>query len=288
MITYSKKEFIKELKTLWHETFGDSEQYLNAFFESVYKGENTLVYIKDKRVVSALYIIPYTMLYKGREIKVAYLYALATNPAYRGRGIMGELIERSFEICKSRGYSLITLIPSEHSLFGYYERFGFKAIFSRTVITKDINEAENIALNHSPIKLKKCDADMIFNAYRQSEFYKSGCVRINKEQNFFYVNELIRESGTAAVFDMNGKNDGYILFSTDEEKLVIYESNVNESFLGALYAALAKDYTFKLIEHIQPICFEKVEIMAAEKPFAMAKSFEKLCISNPFINRVLT
>lgn len=288
MIAYSKNEFINGLKTLWHDTFGDSEEYLNAFFYGVYKDENTLVYIKDKKPAAALYIIPYTMLYKSREIKVAYLYALATNPPYRGKGIMGELIEKSFEVCNNRGYSLITLIPSESSLFNYYERFGFKSAFNRTIIKKDIDEVKREAANNAPIRLKKCDAEMIFTAYSKSEFYKEQCVRINKEQNSFYVNELLRENGAAVVFNINGINDGYILFSQSKEKLIIYESNVNSSLLGAVYASLIEEYTFSCIEHIEPICFEKTETLAAKKPFAMAKSFEKISLSDPFINRVLT
>ncbi|HZJ75913.1 MAG TPA: GNAT family N-acetyltransferase [Clostridia bacterium] len=288
MIAYSKNEFINELKTLWHDTFGDSEEYLNAFFNGVYKDENTLVYIENKKPVAALYIIPYTMLYNGREIKVAYLYALATKPAFRGRGIMAQLIEKSFDVCKSRGYGLITLIPSENSLFNYYERFGFKSVFNRTIIEKDIDEVKRKAANNAPILLKKCDAEMIFSAYSKSEFYKEQCVRINKEQNDFYVNELLRENGAAVVFNINEINDGYILFSQNKEKLIIHESNVNSSLLGSVYAALIKEYTFSCIEHIEPICFEKAEDLAAKKPFAMAKSFKEISLCDPFINRVLT
>lgn len=288
MIAYSKNEFIDELKALWHDTFGDSYEYLNAFFNSVYKDENTLVYIENKKPVAALYIIPYTMLYNEREIKVAYLYALATRPAFRGQGIMAQLIEKSFDICISRGYSLTTLIPSESSLFGYYERFGFKSAFNRAIIKRDTDEIKAIAANSTPLKLKGCNADYVFSAYRKSEFYKEQCIRINKEQNSFYINELIRENGTAALFDMNGEDDGYILFSQNKEKLTIYESNVNEEFLGAVYAALLSEYTFSYIEHIEPLCFEKSEISEAEKPFAMAKSFEDIILNKPFINRVLT
>ncbi len=287
MITFGKSEYIGELKALWQEAFGDDESYLNAFFASVYKDEDTLVYVEDSRPAAALYIVPYTMPQKTGDIKVAYLYALATRLTHRGQGIMARLIERSFEICQKRGCTLLTLIPSEPSLFDYYRRFGFEESFDRAVIMRDIGAVRAAAVG-AAFELKKADADKVYDAYMKSGFYGSNCVVLTKEQNRFYIETLEREGGQALTFTMHKENDGYILLALNGEELTVYETNADSAVLPALYASLLKEYAFSSLTFVQPICFPDEELSAASKPYAMSKNFDGFCPEKPFINRVLT
>lgn len=288
MITFGKSAYTKELQALWQEAFGDSDEYLNAFFTSVYKDENTLVYVEGGRSAAALYIVPYTMPQKEGNIKIAYLYALATRPSFRGQGIMARLIERSFEICQKRGYRLLTLIPSERSLFDYYRRFGFEESFDRAVITKDIGAVRAAAVGAATLPLKKADADTVYDAYMKSGFYGSNCVVLTKEQNRFYIETLEREGGQALTFTVRGENDGYMLLALNGEELTVYETNADSAVLPALYASLLKEYAFSSLTFIQPFMFSDKELSAARKPYAMSRSFDGFYPEKPFINRVLT
>ena len=60
--------------------------------------------------------------------KAAYVYGIASFKAQRGRGIGSELIRGALEKLQELGYRHILLVPAGERLFGYYERFGFRAV----------------------------------------------------------------------------------------------------------------------------------------------------------------
>jgi hypothetical protein len=56
------------------------------------------------------------------------IYAVCTDPEYRGRGLAGRLIEYAEDIIDGAG-GISIVSPSEESLVGYYERLGFEPHF---------------------------------------------------------------------------------------------------------------------------------------------------------------
>lgn len=125
----------KELKTLWKTCFGDSDEFVNLFFQKIYKPENCLYIAENGAIISAVYMLPYTMTWYGNVLPVGYIYAAATHPDYRNRGVMRKLLEQAFWKMKERGDFLTVLIPAEPWLFGYYEKSGYVASFSYSTET---------------------------------------------------------------------------------------------------------------------------------------------------------
>ena len=76
-----------------------------------------------------LFLLESSVCFQGQENRAAYLYAAATLPQYRSRGIMGGMIRFAADFCRSAGFHSIVLVPAEESLFGYYGRSGFKTAF---------------------------------------------------------------------------------------------------------------------------------------------------------------
>lgn len=66
------------LKALWREVFGDSDEYINTFFQNIYRTGMASVVEEDGAIVAAAYAVPF--------VGVRYIYAVATLPEYRGRG----------------------------------------------------------------------------------------------------------------------------------------------------------------------------------------------------------
>lgn len=320
MISFGKSEYIPDLKNMWHKIFGDSEDYLNSFFNKVYKNENTLVYVENNKVVSVLFMIPYKYVNSGKENEIVYLYALATDPAYRGRKIMSKLIQKSLTISTERGYALSVLIPAEDTLFSYYRQFGFEDYFEQVKIIKSIEEIENELssnenlmqqgqmqvvqlqevqmqevkrkeVKHKQIEFIKADARQIYDAYSHSKIYMNEGVILSYQQNEFYIEELLKEGGQAFVFDLNRnrdrKEDGYVLLKFINDNLYIYETNIDSNNLNLFYKALLKIYAFKKITFYQPICFGEEETKYYKKTFAMAKRLSNIDIKEPFLNRLL-
>ncbi len=112
---------IPALRALWREAFGDGEAFLDRFFETAFSPDRCRCAKDRDTVASALYW--FDGAYEGG--RVAYLYAIATAKAYRGRGICGALMANTHRHLAELGYTGAVLVPSTPSLFAFYEKMGY-------------------------------------------------------------------------------------------------------------------------------------------------------------------
>lgn len=110
-----------ECRALWMEVFGDGREDVDRFLIDVHRDENLLTHSEQGSVVAMLNIVELPTDYGP----TAYLYAIATDEKWRGRGFASELIRQAIDVSRERGYGAVMLIPSEESLVEYYKRFGF-------------------------------------------------------------------------------------------------------------------------------------------------------------------
>ena len=107
-----------QLRALFTEAFGD-EGFTELFFRTGFAPDRCLV-AADGAVLAALHWFDSTL--DGKD--AAYIYGIAAFAAHRGRGIGSQLIRAALEHLDRPAL----LVPAEPSLFGYYERFGFRAV----------------------------------------------------------------------------------------------------------------------------------------------------------------
>ena len=112
---------IPALCSLWKDTFGDTDAFLKDFFSTAFSSERSLCARIDGKIVGMLYWFDCSC--EGK--KIAYLYAVATHSAYRGRGICHALMEEAHHLLQSRGYAGVILVPAEDHLFDFYARMGY-------------------------------------------------------------------------------------------------------------------------------------------------------------------
>ena len=72
-----------QLRTLWQLSFGDSEEFIAGFFASGYCPRRCRCAAENGNVAAALYW--FDAEFRGQ--KFAYLYAVATHPDFRNRGL---------------------------------------------------------------------------------------------------------------------------------------------------------------------------------------------------------
>lgn len=128
---------IPRLKSLWREAFGDEDEYIDGFFSVAYSPERARAVRLDGKIAAALYWFD-CELYGTR---VAYIYAVATFFAYRGRGLCSALMEDTHRHLRKSGYGGAVLVPVGPTLFGFYEKFGYRpfggiSAFSATAADK--------------------------------------------------------------------------------------------------------------------------------------------------------
>lgn len=99
---------IPALRALWQLVFGDTDEFLDVFFELLFPDCRTAVIEEDGRIVAAAYAIALE--------NIRYIYAVATHPDFRGKGY-GEAVT-----CAAAGGEPACLYPASEGLRGWYER----------------------------------------------------------------------------------------------------------------------------------------------------------------------
>ncbi len=117
---------IPGLRQLWQEAFGDTDAFLDSFFQTAFSPRRCLCLRDGDTVAAALYWFDCAL----ADRKIAYLYAVATAQAHRGRGLCKALMGQALALLCQQGYSGALLSPAEEGLFSMYEKMGFREVLT--------------------------------------------------------------------------------------------------------------------------------------------------------------
>ena len=109
-----------EMRAMWHDIFEDEYHEIDHFLLT-HSDAVPMIHKEDGKVASMLYVVPIEMW----EKRVAYIYAVATLPEYRGRGFASKLLNEAIEYAKAHEFDCAALIPSSTESKLLYERLGF-------------------------------------------------------------------------------------------------------------------------------------------------------------------
>jgi len=118
---------IAALRQLWATVFADTDAFLDTFFSAAFFRDHCLCVRCDGVIAAAAYWMDCEI--AGR--KAAYIYAVATAEAYRGRGFCRALMERIHGILRDRGYCGSILVPGDAGLRKMYGAMGYEDFGSR-------------------------------------------------------------------------------------------------------------------------------------------------------------
>ena len=141
-ITYSgKKDFsANDLQRLFQSVDWLSANYPDRLKKALDHCETVFTAWDGKQLVGLINAIDDSEL-------TAYVHYLCVNPAYQGKGIGGELLNRIKE--KYRNYLYIIIIAENTQLIKYYSRNGFQHIDGRYVFeiqNNGVPKEDNYAL----------------------------------------------------------------------------------------------------------------------------------------------
>jgi predicted acetyltransferase len=113
----------------------------------------------ESKVISALQLIPYPMTFCGATIHTSYISGACTHPGYRGKGMMRELLLRTFTRMYAEGFFISALIPENLRLTEYYARMGYASVFRysrRTLRPAEFPEAgKNVRIMEQTIEVRE-------------------------------------------------------------------------------------------------------------------------------------
>lgn len=114
---------IPALRRLWQEAFGDTDAFLDGFFSMAFAPERCRCITEEEQLVAALYWFDCSWESK----KAAYVYAVATDRTFQGKGYCRTLLEDTHNVLKKQGYACAVLVPGEDNLSRLYEKCGYKS-----------------------------------------------------------------------------------------------------------------------------------------------------------------
>lgn len=118
------------LQALWFQCFGDDAAYTRLYFERYDICRQVFVARVERELAAMAIWFPATLANAdGAEYPAAYLYAVATEPAYRNKGVCHQLMAFAEKWLKSAGVQVVTLVPGSRELFRFYEKLGYETVF---------------------------------------------------------------------------------------------------------------------------------------------------------------
>ena len=112
----------KELKDLWQTVFGDDRAYINRWFRTFFRPELTAVRESEDALAAMAFVLPLGTL---NGDPCASLYAVASAPDLRGKGLGKAVVADAVHLAESAGFSHILLRPANSGLFRFYKQLGF-------------------------------------------------------------------------------------------------------------------------------------------------------------------
>lgn len=112
----------EQLKQLWERSFGAHNGFWDLFLQVAFAPERCRCLEEEGRILAALTWLDV----EYRNQKMAYVYAVATDPAHRGQGLCRQLLENTHRHLTESGYAAALLLPGSDALRQFYGKFGYQ------------------------------------------------------------------------------------------------------------------------------------------------------------------
>lgn len=122
LATQNDKE---QLKNLWKICFGDSDKFINWYFDYRFLTQYTACVEKEGIIVNAMYSFPLHIRIRNKIMPCAILSGFSTLPEYRGKGYMYQSFQFLMQSLRKSGIVLAPHTPA--ILESYYSLGNFAA-----------------------------------------------------------------------------------------------------------------------------------------------------------------
>lgn len=189
----SKKD---DIKKIWLESFSDSPEYVDMYFDRVYTDAQGLILEKNDKPVSSLLLQSYRMQFHGAEVDTGYIAGAATRKASRGKGYMSELLLITLAEAASRGMMAVELIPEHSWLYDYYSRFDFAPVVLADA--QRFTSLHAFPCSGTYVAVDNPYSDEVFDSFARMERERP-CTILHSRRDFLNILDDLRLSGGSFV-----------------------------------------------------------------------------------------
>lgn len=168
---------IPQLRQLWQTAFGDTDAFLDSFFHTAFAYDRCRCVLDGDRPCAVLYWFDCSVEHQ----KFAYIYAVATHPDYRNRGLCRKLMADTHALLSDRGYAGAILVPQKESLRAMYAAMGYRDMGGRNTVT--------CAAGETAAAIRAIGAEEFAHLRRQ--YLPAGAV-IQEQENLDFLSEQLQ------------------------------------------------------------------------------------------------
>lgn len=206
------EEHIKTRK-LWEEVFSeDTEAFLDYYYTYIAQ-ENEIYVIEDaERIVSMLHLNPYDMRIGESIYRIHYIVAVATDAAYRGRGLMRQLLTHAMTEMYLRKEPFTFLMPAAEAIYRPYD---FRYIYEqeRGVIVSENMQMPGVRIQDAT------EDDCIKIAEFANEMLKKQQVVVRRDAKYYarMIREQQSEQGQVVMIFRKEELRGVFFYAKGEQ-----------------------------------------------------------------------
>ncbi len=179
---FCSTEIENQAKALWHNTFGDSEEYIEKFFSFYFKKGNFFHIEENGKLLSMLFATHHRLKINEEILPIAYIGSICTLKEERGKGLATQLIKKAEEDLKNLGKKGFILIAAHEGLVPFYEKMGYQLCGAEGIIMKSTFNEEKLK-DYQIEKVKDFD----YNLIEQIQKERNNCIIHNKETLKLYT-----------------------------------------------------------------------------------------------------
>ena len=112
---------IPQILKLWKAVFGEYDGFWELFLDTAFQPDHCRCITEEGSVIAGLYWFDCAC---GQD-KIAYIYAVVTDPNHRGKGLCRKLMTDVHGLLKEQGYDSVLLVPADEGLRGMYRKMGY-------------------------------------------------------------------------------------------------------------------------------------------------------------------
>ena len=225
MIGLATVSDVPRLREIWKACFGDPDSYLDFYYEKGFPRFKTVVNRDGETITAMLTVVPASYHANGETVDAAYLYAVATDPAFQGKGIASRLLLATHELLKKEGVRVSTLFPAEESLYRFYEKVGYRRGFSVEEVHQKKGERASSGWEVSPLDREtfKKESGAFLKTLPTAMAFSPAALD-------YFAEEILQTGGFFLSVRQNALQ-GYVVCYRIKETLVVKETNLTKEAL---------------------------------------------------------
>lgn len=113
---------IPQFLKLWKDVFGEHDGFWELFLDIAFQPDHCRCITENGQILAGLYWFDCSC----GEDQIAYIYAVVTDPAHRGRGLCRKLMDDVHQLLRDQGYASVMLVPADAGLREMYRKMGYE------------------------------------------------------------------------------------------------------------------------------------------------------------------